>query len=138
MADDGFQRRLRGPWAKLPGQLARLTLILHAIVSRPLAGEVHPGTLEAAIQLIDYFKSHARRVFRQLARARQDRIVALLEALKKRGPMAQSVILHEVFHRNVSAQWLRSTLEDLEESGLVVREIRQGEAGRPATIWAAT
>jgi hypothetical protein len=138
MADEGFQRRLRGPWAKLPGQLARLTLILHAIASKPLEAEVHPGVLEAAVELLDYFKSHARRAYRQLARARRDRVVLLLEALKKRGSMAQSAILHEVFHRNVSAQWLRSTLDDLEESGLVVREIRQGDAGRPATIWAAT
>jgi DNA-binding HxlR family transcriptional regulator len=138
MTDDGFQRRLRGPWAKLPGQLARLTLILHALVSRPPEAEVHPGVVEGAIQLLDYFKRHARRVYRQLARQGQDRVVVLLRALKTRGPMAQSVILHEVFQRNVSAAWLRSTLDDLEEAGLVTRETRQGEVGRPATIWAAT
>ena len=138
VADEGFKRRLRGPWAKLPGQLARLTLILHALVSRPPEAEVHPGVLEAAIQLLDYFKSHVRRTYRQLAHKRRDRVVLLIQALKQRGPMAQSAILHDVFQRNVSADWVRSTLEDLEESGLVVREIRHGESGRPATIWAAT
>lgn len=138
VADDNFQRRLRGPWAKLPGQLARLTLILHAIVSTPLTDEVHIGALESAITLLDYFKSHARRAYRQLSKRRRDRVVVLLQALKTRGPMTQSEILHNVFHRNVSADWLRSTLEELEEAGLVVREIRQGETGRPATIWSAT
>ena len=138
MSGDGFQRRLRGPWAKLPGQLARLTLILHALANRPVEREVHPGVLEAAIQFLDYFKSHARRAYRQLARRRRDRVVVLLQALKSRGPMAQSAILHDVFQRNVSADWVRSTLEDLEDSGLVVREIHHGELGRPATIWAAT
>ena len=57
MAGDDFQRRLRGPWAKLPGQLARLTLILHAIVSTPVTADVHPGTLEAAVVLLDTSKA---------------------------------------------------------------------------------
>ena len=63
--------------------------------------------------------------------------MTLLQALKERGPLNQRAILHDVFQRNVSAEWLRSALEDLEESGLVTRDVRPGETGRPATIWAA-
>ena len=63
--------------------------------------------------------------------------MTLLQALKARGPLNQRAILHDVFQRNVSAEWLRSALEDLEESGLVTRDVRPGETGRPATVWAA-
>ena len=52
--------------------------------------------------------------------------------------MNQRTILHEVFKRNVSADWVRSTLEELEESALVVRSERRGDTGRPSTVWSAT
>ena len=43
MEDDGFPHRLRGPWAKLPRQLARLALILHALGTSPVEDEVPWG-----------------------------------------------------------------------------------------------
>ena len=138
MMAESLPRRLRGLWAKLPAQLASLMLVLHAVDVSQVETSVRVETLEAAADLLEYFKSHARRAYRQLGQRRRDRVLALLEGLKKRGPMNQRAILHDVFKRNVSAEWVRSALEELEESGLVVRQVVQGETGRPATIWMAT
>jgi hypothetical protein len=76
---------LNGAWAKMPAQLLRLTLILHAIDTvrqvKPPVGlvpaegmhivtavdsRVSLRTLESAIALIEYFKAQARRVYRLL------------------------------------------------------------------------
>jgi hypothetical protein len=137
MAAEDFPRRLRGAWAKMPGQLARLTLIVHALTS-PQAGKVRAETLAAAADLIDYFKGHARRVYRRLERGRRDRAVVILSALKMRGPMAQSAIYHDVLQRNVPMERIKAVLDGLFEAALVTKETQQGETGRPATVWAAT
>ena len=136
MRSEGLPRRLRGPWAKLPGQLARLALILHAL-AEPVADELALETLEAAIRLLDYFKSHARRAYRQLGRQRKGRTLKVLAALKQWGPTPQHVLLRDVFQRNMSAGDLRATLEELEEAGLVTRSEDRDTGGRPAVLWAA-
>src|SRR5262249_25555502 len=57
---------LSGPWSKLRGYAARLALIVHFL--RWAAGEV-PGedvdgeSMDRAARLVDYFKSHARKVY---------------------------------------------------------------------------
>src|SRR5581483_10038536 len=57
-----FPARLRGAWAKLP---ARLALIL-ALLDEPRAREVGVEAVQGAIALVEYFQSHARRVYREL------------------------------------------------------------------------
>src|SRR5439155_12364411 len=44
MADERFPKYLRGPWAKMPGQLARVALILHCV--RVAAGEALPDQID--------------------------------------------------------------------------------------------
>ncbi len=61
----GFPARLKGPWSKLEAYLARITLILAAARA---AHEDEPERVEcrdvfAAVVLLDYFKSMARRVY---------------------------------------------------------------------------
>jgi hypothetical protein len=131
-----FPRRLRGPWAKMPSQLARLTLTLHALWSCPVADAVSAETIAAAADLVDYFKSHARRVYRHLARERRDLVTLVLAALKEHGPLKQSEFVHDVFKRNIPAERIRATLESLEEAGLVIRDVRHDPGRPPATVWA--
>jgi hypothetical protein len=61
-----FPPHLRGPWSKLKGYCARLALILHYL--RLVCGEtseqdVDGESMRRAIQVVDYFKSHARKVY---------------------------------------------------------------------------
>ncbi len=61
----GFPARLKGPWSKLEAYLARISLIL--ALSRCVEDGVHervePQDVLAAVLLIDYFKTQARRVY---------------------------------------------------------------------------
>jgi hypothetical protein len=63
-----FPDHLRGPWAKQKGYSARLALILHCL--RWAAAEIHGDTADVdgesvrrAVELVNYFKAHARRVY---------------------------------------------------------------------------
>jgi hypothetical protein len=63
--EPGFPRSLRGPWAKIPGHLARLSLVL-ALCRAVDSGEpenVESRDVLAAMVLLDYFKNQARRVY---------------------------------------------------------------------------
>jgi hypothetical protein len=61
----GFPRRLQGPWAKMPGYLARLSLIL-ALCRSVDNGEperVEGSDVLRATVLLDYFKHQAQRIY---------------------------------------------------------------------------
>jgi hypothetical protein len=73
---EAFPTHLCGPWAKLEGLCARLALIVHCC--RQAAGEtssrdIDEESLLSAWALIDYFKSHTRRVYAQLRTTPDDR-----------------------------------------------------------------
>jgi hypothetical protein len=152
---DGLPTYLRGAWAKMPAQLLRLALVLHACLAcatpaapaapAARAAELVPDlmgeqTLAAAADLIDYFKAHARRAYRRIRRERRNVALRVLQALRTHGEMNQRALLHDVLKRNVSADELREALEELEEVGLVARREQPSAetGGRPATLWRAT
>lgn len=64
--DNQFPDHLRDPWSKMKGYGARLALVLHCL--RWAAGEsvnlieMDTADMTAAVKLVDYFKSHARKV----------------------------------------------------------------------------
>ena len=64
---DEFPSYLQGAWAKMPGQLLRMALILHAIEGETHVEALSESTLDAAAALICYFKAHARRNTSKLA-----------------------------------------------------------------------
>lgn len=80
--DEAFPGHLLGPWAKLHGYVARLSLVLHCLgwacgeVENDQA-DVSGETVASAEVLADYFKGHLRRVYscmdpdRRLAPARR-------------------------------------------------------------------
>lgn len=73
---EGFPDFLRGPWAKLEAYCARLALILHCcrVVSHDTQSEeIDEESVVAAGSLIDYFKSHTRRVYPRLRSTVADR-----------------------------------------------------------------
>jgi hypothetical protein len=60
----GFPKRLQGPWAKMSGHLARLSLILAMcrIVSEDSPEQVGSLDVHASV-LLDYFKNQTRRIY---------------------------------------------------------------------------
>jgi len=65
----GFPKRLRGPWGKLEAYLARFGLLFATIrlADNPTNLQVvNVEDLEAAHKVVQYFQSHARRVYKQL------------------------------------------------------------------------
>ena len=76
----GFPIRLRGPWSKLEGYLARLMLILATAraVDGPAgtAERIELGDVVAAASLLAYFKGHARRVYEGLHEGDPDEYLA--------------------------------------------------------------
>jgi hypothetical protein len=143
LAAPKFAVYIRGPWAKMPGQAARLALVLHC-VERVASGEdpctsgVSDWALGGALELVDgYFKPHARRVYRLLSRQNRDQVVRLLEALKQEGPLLKRDILLKVFQGHVPAARVDAMLEELEAAGLAVSEEKREGPGRPGMWWRA-
>jgi hypothetical protein len=89
-----FPTYLRGPWAKLEAYLARLSLIIalvRIVESEPRYSNVFWSVsgpdVRAAAQLIDYFKSHACRVYARLHGENPDNLLllAMESFLKEQG-----------------------------------------------------
>jgi hypothetical protein len=61
----GFPRRLQGPWAKMPGHLARLSLVLALcrVVDEGELERVESRDVLAATVLLDYSKNQVRRIY---------------------------------------------------------------------------
>jgi hypothetical protein len=67
---------LRGPWSKLTTYCARLALIIHIACVRANETEsfdVDDESLRRAIRLIEYFKSHARKVYEELQSSQDEK-----------------------------------------------------------------
>jgi hypothetical protein len=69
----------QGICAKLPNQLARLCLVLHCLTypNAPWTEEVSEKTMADAIELVEYFRSHAHRVLPLIGSAAEQQAVAL-------------------------------------------------------------
>lgn len=61
---EDFPPHLLGPWAKLRGYGARLTLVVHSLreVWEGESGRIDGESVERAAKVVAYFKDHARRV----------------------------------------------------------------------------
>jgi hypothetical protein len=71
LKDPTFPPYLRGPWSKLRGYCARLALIVHYLRWAAGEGATEKGSLDGesmarAVELVAYFKDHARKVYAAL------------------------------------------------------------------------
>ena len=86
------EENVRGVWAKAPSQAARLVLICHLIrlaaEETTESGTIDEHSMVCGLALIEYFKSHARRVAGLLGESSEDRLVRkVVEYLnRKRNP----------------------------------------------------
>ncbi len=89
MNDPNLTSGLKGPWAKLEGYAVRLALILH--LGRWVCGETASEALDResmlkAVVLVEYFKSHARRVYGRLHATDEDRrVMAAVQWIERQG-----------------------------------------------------
>ncbi len=125
-------QNLGGPWAKMPSQLARITLILHMIDGS--ANFVSGETIGRAVRIVEYFKKHARKVFAELSESRGGADLRVLAALKGGVELSQTEIRRKVFRDHLSGEKLRALLYDLEERGLL-KHREEITPGRSKTIW---
>ncbi|RIV24687.1 DUF3987 domain-containing protein [Alicyclobacillaceae bacterium I2511] len=73
-----FPERLEGPWAKLEIYMLRLALtvqMLRVVSGLANDGEIDEESILAAADLVDYFKSHAKKVYEHLSETAEDKQV---------------------------------------------------------------
>jgi hypothetical protein len=114
MNAEDFDPSLRGPWGKFREEAGRLTLILtlmHHAADPALDPKAVPQVAEARVEeawrLIDYFKSHARRVHVAISRGHGGRVVQAIVKWIKAG-RRPSFSEHEI---KQARRWI--TPEDL-------------------------
>lgn len=132
---------LKGTWSKLPSQLARLALILHigyaVDAGLTVSATIERGTLEAACDLLDYFREHARAVLGELRTPRSTLEDRVLAGLRLKGPSVTRTVHLEILHGQVKYDRVKATMERLLEDGQVTAEERPAGAkgGRPGRLW---
>jgi hypothetical protein len=142
--DERLPSSLKGTWSKLSAQLARLTLILHIGYALDAGGDVSAlipqSTLEAALDLLDYFREHARAVLGELRTPRSQLEERILRGLAEHGPSTTRTVQVAILNNAVKYDRVKHTLEALLEDGSVsVSEpASTSKGGRPGRIWAAT
>jgi hypothetical protein len=112
--------QLIGPWAKLRSYLARIALVLHfawLLQTDGDEGDLQAATVERAVKLINYFKSHLRLVYARLRQTPEDS--ELLEALdwaRKHGGRCTALQLLRA-RKAANAEKARKLLKELAERG---------------------
>lgn len=106
LMDKNFPDRLRGVWSKLRSYAARLALVVHflRLAEFQITGEldddeqdimgeaVNQWSMAGAAALIDYFKSHLRRVYEALDEDNESKtITRILGYCRKRSKMSATV-----------------------------------------------
>jgi hypothetical protein len=141
--DERLPSSLKGTWAKLPSQLARLALILH-VGHAVDAGQSVPAiiaehTVADAADLVEYFKEHARAALGELRTPRSTLEDRVLQGLRDRGPSTARTVHREILRESVKLDRLKSTLERLLEDGRVKATDAPSGArgGRPTRLWEA-
>lgn len=141
---DALPSSLKGSWAKMPSQLARLALILHighAVDARQSPHAlISEETLAQAVILVDYFKAHTRAVLGELRAPRSALEERILRGLRERPAGLTTRQVHvDVLAGSVKYDRVKATLERLLEEGLVsVRDAKPEGGGRPGRKWTAT
>lgn len=137
MDKEDFPPKLRGVWSKMPAQIARIALILQltwAVCGQASKDEIEKLIMERAINVAEYFMSHARKVYFHLGDSANDaRITEALHFIKKQGGEVKK---EDIWRKRVSGCKKSSEVDALFEElvdlgyGRMVKEKPEGR-GRP-------
>lgn len=138
--EDALPASLKGVWAKLPSQLARLALILHvtwaADAGQQPKATIPAATLAAGVAMADYFKAHARTVMGEVRLPRQRLEDRIVRGLAQRGASTTRAVHLEILGSAFKYDRVKGTLETLLEDGRVsVADVKQ--RGGSARLWSA-
>ncbi|MDD5571212.1 MAG: DUF3987 domain-containing protein, partial [Bacteroidales bacterium] len=75
MNDPWIPYYLLGAWIKIEAYLIRFSLICEIMRGNGTATEISPESVESAIKLVDYFKSHARKTYDSMNSSSSDKSV---------------------------------------------------------------
>ena len=131
---------LKGPWSKLRSYCLRLALVIHLL--RLVCGEVSAEDVDAesvnrAIQLVDYFKSHARKVYSFLLCDGDDRRIEQVVAWIRdhNGECCARDIQRANVANIKKASDAGQVLKDLADRGYGELQNRNASNGRPVTFF---
>ncbi|HBQ29087.1 MAG TPA: hypothetical protein DD719_06850 [Desulfotomaculum sp.] len=123
-----FDEGLRGPWAKMPLQFARIALIIHVV--RFVSGETTSNDVDETSMfmtwaLVDYYKSHARKVYSFLLEPAEDKKVKKIVSWAKKHSMAgitpRDLYINGVSGINKSSEAIKA-LKTLGDMGLAFQK----------------
>ncbi|MGQ9532565.1 MAG: DUF3987 domain-containing protein [Desulfotomaculales bacterium] len=145
-AQPDFPDYLHGPWAKMPSQAARLALIIHLceLVAAqldsdepPQLGPVDEFAMAKAWLLVDYFKSHAKRVYSELRESPEDKLIRRILDWARRHNRTRFTVRELVTARICdTASQAEQLLRRMKERGLGrLERIRTGSRGRPTVVF---
>jgi hypothetical protein len=134
---------LRGFYAKLPAQAARVALVLHCVANAddPVGRCLSPQTMAGAIRLIEYFREHGHRAFAAfgaLGLVTHPLSARLLRVLNgSPGTWLTTTVIHERLGGHVKSADLQMALDDLEGAGLAKQQpgVTGPKGGRPPISW---
>ena len=119
----------RATFAKLPTYAARLALVLHVVAhlevseSYDIPAEMSVQTLEAAIQLVDWFKGESMRLLLSFrSKSTSDPAAeAIIDAIQERGKVTKNELHSVRVFRNADkpAKAIDAKLVELLESGVI-------------------
>jgi hypothetical protein len=142
MYSEDFDTRLELPWSKMGIQMCRIALIMHVLRwiegETPNEFEIDATTLLCAMELINYFKEHYKKVIDQLHETEEDsKVYEIVEWIKKKG--VNGVVTKRQLQQSKKCGSKGSDvdemLEKLQDYGYGVVEKRKppgGKGGRPS------
>jgi hypothetical protein len=137
MQHPAFPPELYGPWGKLRTYAARFAVVLHYLFvlhGDETEGKVSADTIDRVVRLIDYFKSHVRRVYARLQRTPQDeQVERVLAWVRQRGGecTARDLVRSKIVTPTDAA---RKVLRELAAVGYGRTEVRNATKGNK-TEW---
>jgi hypothetical protein len=120
MHSQDLPAQLIGPWSKLKSYTARLALVLHylwLVQTDGDDGDLDAASVERAIRLIDYFKSHLRIVYGRLRQTpEENQVLEVLDWVRRHG--GRCTARHLVRSKKVSdTTKAKKMLHELAERG---------------------
>jgi hypothetical protein len=134
-----FPSYLIGAWSKMSIQLARITLILHLVryyTGETASYDVDKTSMLMGCSIIEYFKSHACRVYKIIGeKILQEKYIKIVAYMKERsmGKISARDLQRAGFYS--TAEEAKAILEEMEIQGYFTKKEEEQGRGRKKTVF---